>query len=98
MTRSSTRKGEVAIVRAPGVRWDSFSESLASFAGAEVWRARAAATSSEKMVSPRSAVRYCTTSFHCFLYSSFCALVQGFRVAKYKVRESADHEHACTSS
>src|ERR1039458_261650 len=53
--------------RAPGVRSDSLSASLSNFAGAAAWLARAAARSRAKMVSPRSAVRYCTTSFHFFL-------------------------------
>ena len=44
-----------------------------SFFLLQLWRARrrggpaAACRSRAKMVSPRSAVRYCTTSFHCFL-------------------------------
>ena len=63
------RKGIVAISTAPGVRSGSLSSSffgLSGFASA-AWRSSAAERSSEKMASPRSAVRYCTTSFQSFL-------------------------------
>ena len=76
----STRKAEVVRERAPGLRSGFFSGSpsfFSTFAGSAGGAPLRAFTSISKIVSPRSAVRYCTTSFHCCLYSSFCSLLQG---------------------